>query len=252
VTFAELLYDGPPRPPALVGDRQKGRVSGIFPLRARRVRRFPLGLPQRDRNCKATVRRAKRSSSPPGLPRRKQRFTSYTTMQPIYTAENTNPAFQLNWSVSLFGKIDFPPPSAWLEQLKTATEPDGVRILKFHATQANVGQFLVSTLPEASPSEIVRSLKSRWQYLIRTQHASAFRRNYYIGSIGEANCQVLDQYIAGQTSKHPMADPRVESQLPPGQAQRRAALSRLVCSRSVVVPLGQAQRKPVSGEHHAM
>ena len=134
-------------------------------------------------------------------------------MQPIYTAENTNPAFQLNWSVSLFGKIDFPPPSAWLDQLKTATEPDGVRILEYHTTQSNVGQFLVSTLPKASPSEIVRSLKGRWQHLIKTQHPKAFRRNYYIGSIGEANCRILDQYIAGQTTKHPMADARVQQRL---------------------------------------
>jgi len=48
---------------------------------------------------------------------------------------------------------------------------------------------------------------------MRTQHPSAFRRNYYIGSIGEANCQVLDRYVAEQTSKHPMADPEVQQRL---------------------------------------
>ena len=134
-------------------------------------------------------------------------------MKPIYTVDNTNPAYQLNWSVSLFGRIAFPPPSDWLDQLRTATEPDGVRILEFRSTQPNVGQFFVSTRPPLSPSEVVRSVKGRWQYLIRTKHPKAFRRNYFIGSVGEANCGVLDQYIAKQNSKHPMADPDVQKSL---------------------------------------
>ncbi|MFV1966026.1 MAG: transposase [Pirellulaceae bacterium] len=135
-------------------------------------------------------------------------------MKPIYTADNTTPAFQLNWSVTLFGRVAFPPSSEWLDQLSAATEPDGVRMLEFRCNQPSVGQFLVSTRPQLSPSQIIRSLKGRWQYLIRTRHPSAFRRNYFIASVGEANCQVLDQYIARQTSKHSMADPRVQERLP--------------------------------------
>jgi len=134
-------------------------------------------------------------------------------MDPLYTIDNTTPAFQLNWSVSLFGRGALPPSSDWLDQLRMVTEPDGVRILEFRSMQANVGQFLVSTRPQSSPSQIVRSLKGRWQYLIRSHHPTAFRRNYFIGSVGESNCRVLDQYIAGQTSKHPMADPDVQSRL---------------------------------------
>ena len=134
-------------------------------------------------------------------------------MKPIYTLDNTTPAFQLNWSVSVFGPVSFPRSCDWLEQLRTATEADGVRILEFHSTQSNVGQFFVSTRPRVSPSEIVRSIKGRWQYLIRSQHPKAFRRNYFIGSVGEANCRVLDAYIAKQTSKHPMADPHLQARL---------------------------------------
>ena len=139
--------------------------------------------------------------------------TISTTVQPIYTVENTRPAFQLNWSVCLFGKVDLPPPSTWLDQLNAATKPDAVRILEFRTTRSNVAQFLVSTVPNVSLAEIIRSLKGRWLYLIRTEHPKAFRRNYYIGSVGEANNRVLDQYIAGQTSKHKMADPRVQKHL---------------------------------------
>ena len=134
-------------------------------------------------------------------------------MKPIYTLDNTTPAFQLNWSVSLFGRGPFPRSCDCLEQLRTATEADGVRILESRSTQSNVGQFLVSTRPRLAPSQIVRSLKGRWQYLIRSEHPKAFRRNYFIGSVGEANCRVLDAYVAKQTSKHPMADPDVQGRL---------------------------------------
>ncbi len=134
-------------------------------------------------------------------------------MHPLYTQENTTPAFQLNWSVSLFGKAPFPPASDWLEQLKADTERDGVRILEARLEQRNVGQFFVSTRPHMTPSEIVQSVKGRWQYLIRSQHAAVFRRNYYIGSVGSATCQVLDQYVAGQTGRHSMAAPQAQQRL---------------------------------------
>jgi hypothetical protein len=88
-----------------------------------------------------------------------------------------------------------------------------VRILEFHSPQSNVGQFFVSTRPQLARSAIVRSLKGRWQYLIRSEHPKTFRRNYFIGSVGEANCRVLDAYIAKQTSRHPMADPDVPGRL---------------------------------------
>lgn len=59
----------------------------------------------------------------------------------------------------------------------------------------------------------MRSIKGRWQYLLRDQHPSAFRRNYRIDSVGAANAEVLDQYVAGQNEKHPMADSRVQERL---------------------------------------
>jgi len=114
-------------------------------------------------------------------------------VQPIYTHQNTASAFQLNWSVSLFGRTDFPPVSHWLDQLKSDTERDGVRILEARLEQPHVGQFFISTRPDVAPSEILRSTKGRWQYLIRIQHPSVFRRNHYIGSLGDATCRVLDR-----------------------------------------------------------
>ncbi len=131
--------------------------------------RFPSGLPRGDHNWSATTTTLDtgfRRACPEGT------TTGPLPMQPLYTHENTTPAFQLNWSVSLFGKVSFPPPLDWLDQLKADTARDGVRILEFRFLQPNVGQFFVSTRPELAPSEIVRSVKGRWQYLIRAQCAA--------------------------------------------------------------------------------
>ncbi|KAA1261196.1 Transposase IS200 like protein [Rubripirellula obstinata] len=138
-------------------------------------------------------------------------------MEPIYTADKTTAAYQLNWSLALFGKSDLSDQSAWLEELQAATEADGVRILSANARSENTIQFLASTRPESSPSDIVRSVKGRLQYLIRDQNPKAFRRNYHIQSVGEANSNVLDQYVAGQTAKHPIADDAVQARIEAAQ-----------------------------------
>lgn len=134
-------------------------------------------------------------------------------MEPIYSAENTKAAYQLNWSVALFGANEVPSSTDWLPHLKSATEPDGVRILECHSPRPNVVQFLISALPVLSPSQIVRSVKGRLQYVIRDKTPKAFRRNYFIGSVGEVNSRVLDQYVAKQAGKHPMADSTVQSRI---------------------------------------
>ena len=134
-------------------------------------------------------------------------------MEPIYTAQNTCSAYQLNWSLSLFGKSELPAPNLWQDSLAPAVEADGVRILNCTTPSANVIQFLISSKPSIAPSSIVRSVKGRLQYLIRDEIPKAFRRNYHIQSIGEANNKVLDGYISKQTAKHPMADARVQALL---------------------------------------
>ena len=137
----------------------------------------------------------------------------HVAMQPLYKPDNTTAAYQLNWSVALFGTDEFPPAAKWLSELKAAAESDSVRILEHHLAAANVIQFLVRSKPHIAPSQIVRSLKGRWQYLIRDTNPKAFRRNYSIGSIGEANSDVLARYVARQPQNHPMADSRVQERI---------------------------------------
>jgi hypothetical protein len=91
----------------------------------------------------------------------------FAIMEPIYTAENTTAAYQLNGSLALFGKTKIPDQKIWLNELRTATELDGVRILSSKTRSDNTVQFFVSTCPRSSPADLVRSVKGRWQYLIR-------------------------------------------------------------------------------------
>jgi REP element-mobilizing transposase RayT len=134
-------------------------------------------------------------------------------LAPLYTAANCRLAYQLNWSLSIFGRADVPPAGGWLSELKNAVEPDGVRILEHRTLQPHVLQFFVSSQPEASPADVIRSIKGRLQYLIRSQLPRAFRRNYRIESVGSANLETIGKYVGGQLNHHPMADPRVRERL---------------------------------------
>lgn len=133
-----------------------------------------------------------------------------TRIQPIYTPENCKAAYQLDWSLAVFWNAAPPPESDWLEALRNATEPDGVRVLEHRLTEANASQFLISTRPETAPPDAVRSVKGRLQYLVRDRLPKAFRRNYGLWSVGTVNAKVIERYIADQTHHHPMADPHVQ------------------------------------------
>jgi len=100
---------------------------------------------------------------------------------PRFTATNINRAFQLNWHLSLFPRepvaTEFPQLVPLLDQLRQATEKDGVRILRTKTNSKNAQLFFLSTTPEVVPSEIVRSVKGRLQYLIRETIPKAFQHH---------------------------------------------------------------------------
>jgi len=135
------------------------------------------------------------------------------TMEPIYTASNVTPAYQLNWGLTIFWRQQPIPDHEWLTKLQAAAEPDGVRILKHRLTHNNASQFFVSTKPHVAPSEMIRSVKGRLQHLIRRRQPKAFQRNYAVRSIGAATRNVVEDYVARQSDRHPMADPRVQELL---------------------------------------
>jgi REP element-mobilizing transposase RayT len=151
-----------------------------------------------------------------------------TISSPLYTAANCRTAFQLNWSISLFGHEPLPASETWIEPLKAATELDGIRILEHAQPQSKTIQFLVSTLPPMVPSNILWSVKGRLQFLIRGEHPAAFKRNYRLQSVGSAKSEVVDRYLAGQLRRQGMADSRAQLTLERFQIERSGTdLSRI-------------------------
>lgn len=132
---------------------------------------------------------------------------------PIYSNLNCKPAYQLNWSISLFGRASLPGPSAWSDALRVVLESDGIHVLETTSRGSQVFQFFVSTQPSTAPTDILRLLKGRLQYLIRDQCPSAFRRNYRLESVGSARADVVEKYLAGQLRRQGMADPRAQARL---------------------------------------
>jgi len=139
---------------------------------------------------------------------------------PLYTPDNCpEPAYQLDWSYSAFWRAR-PPDFAWLDELRRLSEPDGIRILQHEFQEPNVSQFLISTRPEVAPLLIVQRVKGRLQHLVHGTMPKPFRRNYSLRSIGSTRRERLEQYLAGQVSHHPMADPRVQQRLAGYQVYR--------------------------------
>jgi REP element-mobilizing transposase RayT len=135
------------------------------------------------------------------------------TPEPLYTAANCHAAYQLHWSLMLFAAKHWPAAETWWQPLVGAVEPDGVRLLEFHASEPAAGQFFVSTRPDVAPSETARSVKGRLQYLLREAIPQFWRRHYAITSVGDAHNATLQHYVAGQVQHHPMADSRANDLL---------------------------------------
>lgn len=134
-------------------------------------------------------------------------------MKPIYACAELKAAYQLNWSLSAFTQRKLPASREWLEQLKIVTECDGVRILEHRRKSDAMHQFFVSTKPNVAPCDIARSVKGRLQHQLRDIDCKLFCRKYALLSVGAANGETLQRYVASQTSRHPMADSRVQEML---------------------------------------
>jgi REP element-mobilizing transposase RayT len=129
---------------------------------------------------------------------------------PIYTLANCHPAYQLNWTLSIFWHQ---PPSAaeWLKALQAATELDGVRVLEHRLVDERMSQFLLSTKPAVSPHALVRAVKGRLQYLVRGERPKVFQRNYCLRSVESVTREGVEKYVGAQAGRHSMADPRVQA-----------------------------------------
>ena len=137
-------------------------------------------------------------------------MSSCRRLSPVYTLDNCHAAYRLHWSLSIFWHQQ-PSAAHWLEALQAATEPDGVRVLEHRFVDERMSQFLVSTKPPVSPHALVRSVKGRLQYLVRSERPKAFQRNYCLRSVGAVMCEDVENYVNAQPGHHPMSDPRVQA-----------------------------------------
>jgi REP element-mobilizing transposase RayT len=129
---------------------------------------------------------------------------------PLYSSQScSNPAYQLDWSYSLFWR-DPPGDESWLPELQRRTEKDQIRILQHQFQDPNLSQFLISTRPSVAPLLIAQRVKGRLQHLLG---ASPFRRNYALRSVGSTRRDKLLEYLAGQLDHHALADARVDERL---------------------------------------
>jgi len=163
--------------------------------------------------------------------------------KPIYTPHNCEPSFKLYWTLSVFWRAEPIPSEHWLDALRPLTERDGVRILEYRLKDTGASQFLISTRPECSPSNAVRSVKGRLQHEIRARVPKAFKQNYSIKSVGSAKLDAVQHYVDSQLDHHPMADPAVQAKLTAYQIDhpeadlvrpRRSAHGEFLCNLHLV------------------
>ncbi|MBS0206186.1 MAG: hypothetical protein JSS49_25100 [Planctomycetes bacterium] len=137
---------------------------------------------------------------------------------PLYTTASCRPAYQLRWSLALFVKQPLPPSDEWIDLLTAEAERDGVRVLDSCVQNRNPF-FTLSSRPEVSAPQIVKSIKGRLQNAIQHQVPKAFRRNFHLTSLGAANRKSTEAYVAQQLGHHHMADERVDRMLADFQLQ---------------------------------
>ena len=109
-------------------------------------------------------------------------------MTPIYRPENCQSAFQLNWSVAVFGQHDFPPKLTWYEPLKTTTEQDGGRILEVH--------ILLGCAVTESPESVALSLLNNLAFVQGMK--PVYRFSYYVGTFGKYDRNSIRRRVSAE------------------------------------------------------
>lgn len=124
----------------------------------------------------------------------------------LYLSNSTTAAWQLDWSLTVFWRSS-PMTDDWLNDLREALEPDGIRLLEHRFSQLDRSLFWLSSVPSVKPVELVQRVKGRLQYLVRSRWPKALRRNYDLHSIGSTRRDKTEQYVASQLSHHFPDDP---------------------------------------------
>ena len=125
----------------------------------------------------------------------------------LYLPNEVKPAYQLRWTLALFGRQPLPLDSLFSGQLAELLEPDGIRVLNWTTTAENVALFFLSTRPSVVPVSIVQRVKGRWQHLIHGGREKVFRRNFSLESVGDPSRLSIEGYLDRQLDRHEVFEP---------------------------------------------
>jgi hypothetical protein len=101
-------------------------------------------------------------------------------IQPCYTPDHCSAAYQLNWSLSLFGRESLPTPANTVEELRSALAVDYLKI-------------------QDSPMEVALVLLNNMAF---TQGMKPiFRSSFYVGTFGEYDRGAIWNGMTKQTDE---------------------------------------------------
>lgn len=127
-----------------------------------------------------------------------------SSISPIYTKDNVKFAYQLRWAMTLFISGTWPIEST-LEPVVSALEVDGIRVLSHRYAEPSMLQFTLSVKPSVSPQTIAQRVKGRLWYAWKDVASVKIDEKYSLRSYGTQERTIIEQYVAGQASHHPMA-----------------------------------------------
>ena len=123
---------------------------------------------------------------------------------PLYTSENVKFAYQIRWAMTLFTSGTRPMETT-LEPVASALELDGIRVLSYRYAEPSMVQLTLSVKPHISPLTIIQRVKGRLWYAWKNESLIKIDKKYSLRSYGTQERKIIEQYVAGQASHHPMA-----------------------------------------------
>lgn len=133
------------------------------------------------------------------------------SLQPIYKAENLNPAYHLRYSWTGWpSEGTFPklPSEKFLASISPAWELDGLRLLESRWAPDMI-QLSFSTKPDVAPVFVAARAKGRLQHALREAgQPCPFSRKVSLRSVGDNTTQIVTDYISRQVAKSDYVDPR--------------------------------------------
>ena len=128
--------------------------------------------------------------------------------QPLYSADNVNPAYELRYSWTGWPACPpLPVDTSVLLDLKPLWEGDGMRLLEHRCSEEMI-QLTFSAQPAVSPVFLAGRTKGRLQHALRkaASNFTGFSRKVSVNTVGHNCREDVEAYIASQVDAECFAD----------------------------------------------